>query len=170
MANGWLSPRCPIVSEIVKLPQEIILKVDTLIYDMDVVITTEEKSWACARLTLWELVTHTLDLPTAFGDAVSNEVAREAVCSDDLIYALKSRAVNSNWDITYVLVCVYIAALPGVSVQYASDVDSLLQAVRATRHRAANWPTVLELFLSSTSGIEGRALIEEAGERVQTAN
>src|SRR5258708_433226 len=134
---------------------------------MDGVITTEEKYWACARLTLWELVTHTLDLPDAFGDAVHDDADREAVCSDDLIYALKSRAVNSNWDIAYVLVCVYIAALPSASVQYASDVDSFLQAVRASRQRIADWPAALEHFLTGTTRIEGRALIEESGRRLQ---
>src|SRR5258708_5885687 len=120
---------------------------------MDGVITTEEKYWACARLTLWELVTQTLDLPTAFGDAIRDEAARESVCSDELIYALKSRAVNSNWDIAYVLACVYLAALPGISVQNVSDVDSFLQAVCYTRQRVADWPAVLEHFLVSISGI-----------------
>src|SRR5260221_14588484 len=111
MANGWLSPRCPIVSEIVKLPQEIILKVDTLIFDMDGVITTEEKYWACARLTLWELVTETLALPGAFPDAVHDPAGQQAVASDVLIYALKSLSVNSNWDICYLLTCAYLSAL-----------------------------------------------------------
>src|SRR5260221_10143838 len=127
MANGWLSPRCPIVSEIVKLPQEIILKVDTLIFDMDGVITTEEKYWACARLTLWELVTKTLSLEKAFPDAVHDAAARETIVPDELIYALKGRAVNSNWDVTYVLVCAYLAGLPDATVFSAMDVEALLE-------------------------------------------
>jgi hypothetical protein len=76
------------------------MTIDTVIFDMDGVVTTEEKYWACARLTLWELVTKTLGLADAFGDAVHDPAVREDVTSDAHIYALKSRAVNSNWDIT----------------------------------------------------------------------
>jgi len=143
------------------------VKIDTIIFDMDGVITTEEKYWACARLAVWELVTQTLELPDAFGDAIHSESAREAVCSDTLIYALKSRAVNSNWDITYVLACLYIAALPGVTVENAADIEGFLQAVRETQRGQADWPAALEHFLAETPGMEGRALIEEAGLRLE---
>ncbi|MEP7289969.1 MAG: HAD hydrolase-like protein [Chloroflexota bacterium] len=145
------------------------LKIDTLIFDMDGVITTEEKYWACARLTLWEVVTQTLGLSQAFDDAVHDDTAREAVTADDLIYALKGRAVNSNWDITFVLVCVYLAALPGAKVSQAADAVEFLQTIRGTLSGTADWPRVLQDFLASTHELEGRPLIQEAGNRLKIA-
>src|SRR5258706_15535425 len=106
---------------------------------MDGVITTEEKYWACARLTLWELVTQPLGLPGMFGDAVNDPAAREAIAPDDLIYALKGRAVNSNWDIAYVLGCIYIASMPNATVFSAMEVLDFLDAIRDTRSGPANW-------------------------------
>src|SRR5947209_936120 len=105
------------------------MKIDTLIFDMDGVITTEEKYWACARLALWELVTHTLSIPYAFGDPIHDVAAREAVTPDSLIYALKGRAVNSNWDICYILACLYISGLPNIKVLLASSVDEILASI-----------------------------------------
>src|SRR5438128_2552064 len=107
---------------------------------MDGVITTEEKYWACARLTLWELVTRTLNLPLDCGDVLRDESARESFVPDDLIYALKGRAVNSNWDIAYVMSCVYLAALPGVHIATAPDVPALLASIRGTFSGPAEWP------------------------------
>jgi phosphoglycolate phosphatase-like HAD superfamily hydrolase len=142
------------------------LKIDTLIFDMDGVITTEEKYWACARLTLWELVTKTLGLSGAFGDAVNDEAVRESIAPDELIYALKGRAVNSNWDISYVLACLYIAAIPDATVLSALEVPDFLEAIRDTVVSPAPWPQALSDFLAQTRGAKGRALINEAGNRL----
>lgn len=146
-----------------------VLKIDTLIFDLDGVITTEEKYWACARLTLWELVTKTLDLPEAFGDAPKHEEERATICPNELIYALKGRAVNSNWDIAYLMSCVYMAAMPNVWVPAPADLDSLLRQARGSRTGPAAWPEALEFFLSSTHGAKGRALVQEAGTRLMAA-
>ena len=145
------------------------MKIDTLIFDMDGVITTEEKYWACVRLTLWELVTKTLDLPNAFGDAVHDEAIRIAVVPDELIYALKGRAVNSNWDIAYMLVCIYLSALPDATVFSAMDVTDFLEAIRDTKSGPADWPRALADFLAQTHGAKGRSLVQEAGNRLQRA-
>src|SRR5260221_1888490 len=110
---------------------------------MDGVITTEEKYWACARLTLWELVTRTLNLPLDCGDVLRDESARESLVPDNLIYALKGRAVNSNWDIAYVMSCIYLAALPGVDASHAADVPTLLASIRGTLTVSAEWPYAL---------------------------
>ncbi len=145
------------------------MKIDTLIFDLDGVITTEEKYWACARLTLWELVTQTLGLPNTFGDAVHDSAIRETVVPDELIYALKNRAVNSNWDITYVLVSLYLAGLPDATVLSAVEVEDLLQAIRDTMIAPADWPKILIDFMSQTHGAKGRVLIQEAGHRLRKA-
>jgi phosphoglycolate phosphatase-like HAD superfamily hydrolase len=143
------------------------VKIDTLIFDMDGVITTEEKYWACARLTLWEMVSKTLNLPEALPNAIHDEKLREAVAPDDLIYALKGRAVNSNWDIVYMLACVYLANLPDATVFSAMDVADFLDAIRDTRAGPAEWPKALTEFLGTTRGAKGRAFIQEAGIRLQ---
>jgi phosphoglycolate phosphatase-like HAD superfamily hydrolase len=140
-----------------------------LIFDMDGVVTTEEKYWACARLTVWEMVTEALHLPNAFGNAPHDELARQAVISDNDIYTLKGRAVNSNWDITYVLACVYLAALPGATVLTAPTVPDLLEAIMDSIIGPADWPTALTAFLNGTGGAKGRALIQAAGIRLQMA-
>ncbi len=145
------------------------MKIDTLIFDMDGVITTEEKYWACARLTLWELVTKALGLADSFGDAVHDPAAREAIAPDDLIYALKGRAVNSNWDVSYVLACIYLSALPNATVLSALDVSDFLQAICDTMEGPADWPQALVDFLHKTHGAKGRAFIQEAGNRLQKA-
>ncbi len=145
------------------------MKIDTLIFDMDGVITTEQKYWACARLTLWELVTKGLGLSDAFGDAVHDSAAREAVAPDDLIYALKGKAVNSNWDVSYVLACVYLASVPNAMVLSALDVPDFLQAVCDTMEGPADWPQALVDFLKQTHGAKGRAFIQEAGNRLERA-
>jgi phosphoglycolate phosphatase-like HAD superfamily hydrolase len=138
-------------------------KIDTIIFDMDGVITTEEKYWACARLTFWELVTRTLNLPLDYGDVLRSESAREAMISDDLIYALKGRAVNSNWDIAYVISCVYLANIPSAAALTATDVPSLLNAIRTTQSGPTDWPHMIDAFLANTASMSGRPLIEEAG-------
>ncbi len=145
------------------------MTIDTVIFDMDGVVTTEEKYWACARLTLWELVTQTLGLSDAFGDAVHDAAAREAVASDEAIYALKSLAVNSNWDITYLLACVYLSALPDATVLTAPGIPELLEAIREAISGPADWPGALTAFLHKTGGAKGRVLIREAGTRLQRA-
>ncbi|MHB8627371.1 MAG: HAD family hydrolase [Aggregatilineales bacterium] len=145
------------------------MTIDTVIFDMDGVVTTEEKYWACVRLTLWELVTQTLGLSNAFGDAVHDPAAREAVVPDSDIYALKSLAVNSNWDITYLVACVYLAALPGATVLTAPGVPELLEAIQEAVSGPAEWPAALTAFLQRTGGAKGRVLIREAGTRLQSA-
>jgi len=150
------------------------VSIDTIVFDMDGVITTEEKYWACARLTIWELVTHTLGLHSAFPDAVHDPAARLVVASDELIYVLKDRAVNSNWDITFVLACIYMAALPRETGSHStsltvSDTNDLLSHVRQSLRAPAPWPNALEAFLADQASVGGKALVQAAGERLKQA-
>jgi phosphoglycolate phosphatase-like HAD superfamily hydrolase len=144
-----------------------------IVFDMDGVITTEEKYWACARLTFWEFVVKTLGhvgaLPhEARQEAIHSETARQGIVSDSLIYALKSRAVNSNWDITYVLACIYLAALPGAKAFSVRDVPILIETLQKQALAPAAWPDALDAFLAHTNLI-GRELIDYAGGWVQHA-
>lgn len=139
--------------------------IDTIIFDMDGVITTEEKYWACARLTLWEFITQTLALPDAFPNAVLDADARQIVIPDDLIYALKGRAVNSNWDVTFVLVCAWLAALPGARAFSAHTPQALIDTLQTQAQAAAflpEWPHTGYDLLAQTP-LEGLPLVEFAG-------
>ncbi len=92
-----------------RLPPHIHQKLDTLIFDLDGVITSERKYWNTARLTVWELIESDdyLSLKNYFGAGkhFSGEIlqAGEKVIPSSLIYELKNRAINSNWDITYLV-------------------------------------------------------------------
>jgi phosphoglycolate phosphatase-like HAD superfamily hydrolase len=142
-------------------------KIDTLIFDMDGVITTEEKYWACARLTLWELVTQRLCLPHHFQNVAQDVPYREVFLPSDLIYALKDRAVNSNWDITYILACTYLGALRGIQIGTITSVEAFLDAVRVHAEFApVAWPDALSEFLNSTLQKNGQSLIAAAGDHL----
>ena len=84
-----------------------IQKLKLLIFDLDGVITSETKYWNTSRLTVWELICgeNYLGINDYFGE--SREVETRLVEIGDrlipntFIYELKSRAVNSNWDLTF---------------------------------------------------------------------
>ena len=88
-----------------------------LIFDLDGVITSETKYWNTSRLTVWELICgeQYLGISDYFGE--SREVETRLVEIGDrlipntFIYELKSRAVNSNWDLTFFVVSLHLVAL-----------------------------------------------------------
>lgn len=105
---------------------------DTILFDMDGVITSEENYWNVSGLTVYEL----LFSNRYYGDEELNAAAcqadlahiRERVFAHDrAIRCVKEYGINSNWDLTYVVaaaalilnekqdfdrVCGYIRALP----------------------------------------------------------
>ncbi len=84
------------------------MKKTKIILDMDGVITTEQRYWDCAALTVYEAYydkryfgTETLDIAE-----VQNNVAgiRSMVFNNDkTISLMKNFGVNSNWDLAYVV-------------------------------------------------------------------
>jgi phosphoglycolate phosphatase-like HAD superfamily hydrolase len=88
-----------------------------IIFDLDGVITSEKKYWHTARLTVWDLICarNYLGLTQYFGE--SPEVATrlvdvgERVIPGSFIYELKSRAINSNWDLTFFVICLHLVAI-----------------------------------------------------------
>ena len=81
-------------------------KYNTVIFDMDGVITSEQNYWNCAALTVRETLGTQGKLdPAAMTENV--KAIRSAVFADDrLISELKSRGVNSNWDLGYITVII----------------------------------------------------------------
>jgi phosphoglycolate phosphatase-like HAD superfamily hydrolase len=94
-----------------------IQNLELLVFDLDGVITSEQKYWNTARLTVWEMLCqpHYLGLTKHFGlemttpDLVLQQ--GEAVIRTDFITELKNRAVNSNWDLTFFVVSLQTVAI-----------------------------------------------------------
>lgn len=90
------------------VPAKFLKDFDTIIFDMDGVLTCEDGYWRCAALTVRELI----DSNQYFGktqievkrmDAESCAIADEILRGRDVVVLLKNLGVNSNWDLAYVL-------------------------------------------------------------------
>ncbi|ELS00350.1 putative phosphatase [Xenococcus sp. PCC 7305] len=91
--------------------------IKTLIFDLDGVITSEKKYWNTSRLTAWELICdrNYLGLTNYFGSSpdVSTRLEKigDNIIPKSFIYELKSRAINSNWDLTFFVCCLHFAGI-----------------------------------------------------------
>jgi len=83
-------------------------KYDTVIFDMDGVMTSEQNYWSCAALTVWEYLNHHSGKNVDARECMERlpEIRRRVFCGDKLIAELKGRGVNSNWDLGYVTVLI----------------------------------------------------------------
>jgi phosphoglycolate phosphatase-like HAD superfamily hydrolase len=126
-----------------------------IILDLDGVITSEEAYWDCGGLTLHEL----LYSPYYWGlsaDASYQPVTTAAqsrrlsrmVYPEQLIFSLKARALNSNWDNCYAMAFLYLVALlarlphPASLLPFQPSSQDWLAALRsqiATSHLAQSW-------------------------------
>jgi phosphoglycolate phosphatase-like HAD superfamily hydrolase len=90
---------------------------ELLIFDLDGVVTSEQKYWNTARLTVWEMLCqpHYLGLAEHFSaDMPTPEsvlAQDEAVIGTDFITELKNRAVNSNWDLTFFVLSLQLVGI-----------------------------------------------------------
>jgi|688.fasta_scaffold03041_9 phosphoglycolate phosphatase-like HAD superfamily hydrolase len=91
--------------------------ITTLIFDMDGVITSENKYWNTARITVWEILSSDsyIGLNNYFdeGDSFLDQLALlgKNVISSDFIYELKRRAVNSNWDLAFFVLSLHLISI-----------------------------------------------------------
>ncbi len=81
-------------------------KYDTVIFDMDGVITSEDNYWNCAALTVWEYLSWNSDEKINAVECMHSisRIRERVFCGNELISILKSKGVNSNWDLGYVTV------------------------------------------------------------------
>ena len=96
---------------------------DLIIFDLDGVITSEEAYWDAAGLTLhellyssryWGLDRSKLGMDGKYHPAKTAQESRlisRSVFPESDILALKGRSINSNWDTSYVAVCLHLIAL-----------------------------------------------------------
>lgn len=135
---------------------------DLIIFDLDGVITTEHIYWECARLTLWELLHLRLSVAGEYANAVHNLAAREQILPQPLVFAVKNRAVNSNWDLTFVAACALLGAL-GAAVAGEDTVEALLRAWRQGAQCPVPWPETVWHLLEVGDGWQGAELVAFAG-------
>lgn len=142
-------------------------KYDTLIFDMDGVITSEESYWNCAALAVWEYMRGG-KINSAECMARLKEIRAEVFFNDELICVLKGKGVNSNWDLGYVTVLMAwicsgrdTVSLDGVLAYAKSLPDNIIEVYDTLSrrcHEAAGydyrwllrngvmWQTMQELF------------------------
>jgi phosphoglycolate phosphatase-like HAD superfamily hydrolase len=151
-----------------------------LIFDLDGVITSEEKYWNTARLTAWELLCQpqALGLANYFGAQLAAPAAvlaaGEAVISTDFITELKNRAVNSNWDLTFFVFSLQLIGvlkqLPpeDLEVLCTSGVqleEGLAEYLQTIGHIALNYPIdpfisqqIIQEFWKESAELRGTAV------------
>ena len=88
--------------------------IDTILFDMDGVITSEQNYWDIAALTVYEMLFDKLYYGSGTVGvletlAKTKEIRAEIFAGDKLIVALKERGVNSNWDLAYVTFCFLVS-------------------------------------------------------------
>ena len=87
--------------------KDFLKKYDTVIFDMDGVMTSEQGYWNAAALTVWEYLKRNKNEQINSSECMENlkEIRKKVFCDDKLITVLKEKGVNSNWDLAYVTVC-----------------------------------------------------------------
>lgn len=91
-------------------PASFLESYDTLVFDMDGVVTSEQNYWNSAALTVWEYCRSrnyygTEEICPAEWMEQTEKIRSHVFCGDELIQVLKEKGVNSNWDLGYVVFC-----------------------------------------------------------------
>lgn len=114
---------------------------ELLVFDLDGVITSEQKYWNTSRLTVWEILCRSnyVGLTEYFGITLTNpEMALEngeTLISTAFIAELKNRAVNSNWDLTFFVVSLHLIGVVAqldrahLATLNSSSLDEQLQLI-----------------------------------------
>lgn len=121
-------------------------KYDTVIFDLDGVITSEECYWDAAALTVWEYLNSDMYVGKEKISVPSlnenyKKIRDTVFCSDKTIYTLKGKGVNSNWDLAYVTILVTMINADNdfeKVISYANDMsDNILNEYEILAQRAS---------------------------------
>jgi phosphoglycolate phosphatase-like HAD superfamily hydrolase len=144
-----------------------------LIFDLDGVVTSEQKYWNTARLTVWDLLCQSpyLGLTEYFGADLVNPAqviaAVDRIIDTPFITELKNRAVNSNWDLTFFVFSLHlIGILQQSSIPDIRDLpltEQLAKIRTAATAQPINRPQCQQLiqeFWAATTELKGTAVQE----------
>ncbi len=77
---------------------------DTVIFDLDGVITGEDTYWKAAALTVYEYFYDDLELNSQFCYENVDAITERVFSYQKTIVTLKSLGINSNWDLAYAVI------------------------------------------------------------------
>ena len=104
---------------------------DTVVFDMDGVMTSEQTYWDCAALTAYEYL-NSKDYFGSFrlkADEViynAESIRKNLLCNDRIITLCKNTGVNSNWDLAYITIGLWLEFANGEQcVQYLENCHDL---------------------------------------------
>ncbi|HIK29021.1 MAG: HAD hydrolase-like protein [Oscillatoriaceae bacterium SKW80] len=155
-------------------------QINLLIFDLDGVITSENKYWNTARMTVWELITNEkyLGLKNYFcQEKEPSKILKfgEKIIASDFIYELKSRAVNSNWDLTFFVTCLHLVSILAKINQINHDwanklsreditieekLQELGKLLKGQEYDSSISASVICQFWRETSGLKGNEVVE----------
>lgn len=122
-------------------------KYDTIIFDMDGVVTSEENYWTAAALTVWEcLFTDSVSVRGISDNA--HNIRKQVMCNDTLISLLKGKGVNSNWDLAYVIYAV-------CKIHNTSDFNLVMDICNGFSDSILDEYPVIEEKLTAVTGMDG---------------
>lgn len=79
-------------------------KYDIILFDMDGVITSEQRYWDAAALAVYEFLNDDYEIDTTSLMKNVAEIRKKIFCGDKTISLVKERGVNSNWDLVYLVI------------------------------------------------------------------
>ncbi len=143
---------------------------DTILLDMDGVITSESVYWNAAALTVYELLNSKLyfgniDIDPVQLTAQVLDIRKEIFLNDAVIKMVKSRGINNNWDLAWLVaggalvlktkdyhkIYEWLCTLPDTAAGlYAAMSEALYQKAGMTKEEATHpngfWCTVQYVF------------------------
>jgi phosphoglycolate phosphatase-like HAD superfamily hydrolase len=140
-----------------------------LIFDLDGVITSEQKYWNTARLTVWQLLCQPqyLGIKEYFGPGLEQPgrviAAGDRLINTDFITELKNRAVNSNWDLTFFVFSLHLiailqqAGLPAAALETGQIAEIGVSLADRSLHIAHSQP-IIQQFWQATRQLQGTAV------------
>lgn len=121
---------------------------DTVLFDLDGVLTSEEMYWNCAALAVYEMYFGkqyygSQALTAQEMESRTAEIRKLVFCNDRLIRVLKDKGVNSNWDLAYITLsaALYVGAEQGFeeTVRYLEQIPGdAFACYREVAERLAN--------------------------------
>ena len=159
-----------------QLPSSIRDRIRLLIFDLDGVITSEWPYWEAARLTVHEIIEENPYLGQGgYFAAATPEKWGEQIIPVSMVYEIKNRAVNSNWDLTFITASLYfVDCLNELRAEPPTALADILKAglppenmLRSLGQRLPGRPgggvsgqQLIERFLRSADPRKGAAVLD----------